>query len=303
MNVIKIAPRGFCKGVIRAIQIVQDTKKNFPDDEIFILGQLVHNQYVKDALYEMGIHVLEDPSKTREELLLSVPKGSIIIFSAHGVSEALKGMANSIAKQCIDASCPDVIRTQDLIKAKIKEKYHILYIGKAHHPEAQAIQSIDDQIDIVENLHDIEKIEVKDKLFVCNQTTMSIDFIEESFLAIKKRFPHAIFSEEVCSATRLRQRAIQELNDCVDLLYVIGDKASNNSNQLVKIAIEKGIQKVYLISDVNGVSEKHLKDVHTIAVSAGASTPSYLSEQVITYLQDYELDNKKPRIEIKKILQ
>ena len=140
-------------------------------------------------------------------------------------------------------------------------------------------------------------------VFVTNQTTMSIFDIEALFEAIRKRYPNAVFCEEICNATRIRQQAVADLKDKqIDVLYVVGDKYSNNSNRLAQIARDQGIQQVYLIDDVQDVREEHLQDVQRVAVTSGASTPTYLTAQVIEYLEAYTPGKPKPEIRLSEIL-
>lgn len=301
MKIIKVSPRGYCKGVIHAINIAKQTAKQYPDQNIYVLGMLVHNQYVMHALEKLNIKAIDDKGKTRLELLDQIHDG-VVIFTAHGISEKVIEKARHKGLICIDASCSDVVKTQWNVKEYISKGYEVLYIGKKFHPEAEAVCDISPNVHLIQHKTDIVKMEYN-KVYVTNQTTMSIYEIQEIFDEIKRIYPDAIFCEEICNATRIRQEAIAALNgDEVDVLYVVGDKHSNNSNKLASIAKEQGIQSVYLIDDVNGIKDCQIKLDDCIAVTAGASTPTYLTNQVIHYLEHYEKDKIPPIIDIHKVL-
>ncbi len=304
MEIIKVTPRGYCKGVTRAITLARKTAQQYPDKEIYVLGMLVHNQFVMQALNELNIHTIDDKMKTRMELLDQIPTGSVVIFTAHGVSPAVKKKASDLGLIGIDASCPDVVKTQELVIDMLHQNYEILYIGKEHHPEAEAITSLSNHVHLITNTNDLDTLSLSSsKIFVTNQTTMSIFDINNIFKRIKELYPSALFSEEICNATRIRQQAIADLDQTkIDLLYVVGDKHSNNSNRLAQIAKEKGIHKVYLIDDVHDICDEQLKDVDCVAITSGASTPTYLTNLVIEYLTDYSPSKEKPITDIHKIL-
>ena len=302
MKVIKITPRGYCKGVVRALQIAQNARKQYPMHEIYILGMLVHNTYVSKALQQINIHSVETKGKTRLELLDQIPLGSVVIFSAHGVSQSVRDKASALNLIAIDASCDDVVYTQELVQKQINDDYDVLYIGKKGHPEAEAVLAISPRIHLIENVDDIKNLPAFDKLFVSNQTTMSLFDIEALFQAIETKYPHAIFAQEICQATTMRQKAIADIDaSVVELLYIVGDKASNNSNRLAQIAKEHGVANVYLIDSVEDIEPEQLKNIQCCAVSSGASTPTYLTNQVIEYLENYP-NIVRPSVNIQHIL-
>jgi 4-hydroxy-3-methylbut-2-enyl diphosphate reductase len=303
MKLLKIIPSGYCKGVVRAINIAKTTALNNPDKQIYILGMIVHNSYVTQALNQYNIITLSDTFKTKYELLDEIDNG-IVIFTAHGISDDVVKYAKNKGLKTIDATCFDVLVTKNNIIKKLKEEYKVLYIGKKNHPEADAIISISDDIHLITKIEDINSLNLQsNKIYVTNQTTMSIFEITDIFARIKKTYPFAIIEEEICSATRNRQQAVIDNKD-LDLLYVVGDIKSNNSNKLRDIAILEGIKKVYLISSVKDLNLDQLNGAITIGVTAGASTPTYLTNQVCTTIQNY-IDNKiliLPEIKIKDIL-
>lgn len=301
MEVIKVAPRGYCKGVVRAIDMAKKCALQYPNETITVLGMLVHNRYVMEALKEANIQMIDDKTKTREELLEDITEG-VVIFTAHGIDPKVIKKAEQKGLICVDASCPDVLKTQSIVQEKLKEGYHIFYIGKHRHPEAEAITSLSSHIHLIEQKKDIP-YGIRERIFVTNQTTMSIFDIAQLFKEIEKAYPNAIFCEEICNATRIRQEAVANLEHAdIDVLYVVGDTSSNNSNRLAQIAQEHGIHKVYLIDDVRGIKDEQLLSCQRIAVTAGASTPTYLTNQVIQYLEQYETHKEKPSIIISDIL-
>ena len=281
MKCIKVTPRGYCKGVVKAINLAKQARLDYPNQKITILGMLVHNQYVCEALKELSIDTIEDVNKTRLQLLDKVHEG-VVLFTAHGVSEAVKEKAKNKGLICIDASCQDVIKTQNIVKEYLAKGYYIAYIGKNKHPEAEAVLSLSPKVMLIENKEQIQKL--KSPLFVTNQTTMSQSDVAELFRQIKLAFPDARFCEEICQATAMRQNAIKQLPN-VDALIVVGDARSNNSNRLAQIAKERGIQKVFLVDSFHDLKQKDFRQEDIVAVTAGASTPAYLVNQVIDWVE------------------
>lgn len=284
MELIKVIPRGYCKGVVRAINIAKETAKNYPDQKIYILGMLVHNKYVIEALKEYNIITIDDKSKSREELLDEISEG-IVIFTAHGIHPLVKKKAEDKGLHCIDASCLDVLKTQSIVHDYLEKGYEILYIGKNKHPEASAVCDHNDHVHLIEKAMDIDNLPMFEKVFVTNQTTMSYHDVKHLFSLIENKYPNVIISDEICNATRSRQEAIAKLEN-VDTLIVVGDKTSNNANRLAQIAKEKGIQNVYLIDDVNDLDINEIHTYNRVAITAGASTPTYLINQVIHCIEN-----------------
>ncbi len=298
MEIIKVIPRGYCKGVVRAINIAKETALAHPDTPIYILGMLVHNQYVIEALKHYHIITIDDKLKSREQLLDEIEEG-IVIFTAHGIHPKVKEKALNKGLTCIDASCLDVLKTQQIVTSYLKQGYEILYIGKKHHPEASAVCDHNSHVHLIEKAEDLKPLPIYEKVFVTNQTTMSYHDVEALFHTIEKQFPNVVISDEICSATRSRQEAIANIED-VDALIIVGDKTSNNSNRLAEIGKAKGIANVYLIDDVNDLDIASLLTLNRVAISAGASTPTYLVNQVIYALEHKVIE--KQEIDIAKIL-
>ena len=284
MEIKKVVPSGYCKGVINAIKLAKQTRIDNPDKKIYVLGMLVHNSFVSSELEQLGIITLDDTSTSKLDLLDSIDEG-IVIFTAHGISENIKQKAIDKGLQIVDATCVDVLKTQNIIKEYITKGYDVIYFGKHHHPEADAVVSISKHIHLVSNIDELNSLNIANELvFLTNQTTMSYLELKDMIKQAKVLYPNIIIQEEICNATSSRQLAITNLKDC-DLLYVVGDKKSNNTNKLVDIALKQGIKKVLLIQNFNDIDISDLKNINNIYVTAGASTPPVLIDEVINYLR------------------
>lgn len=283
-NIIEVTPQGYCGGVMQAIAKVKALRKEHPQDKITILGSLVHNVYVNQALEQMGIRILEAKEKTRLELLDEIDDG-YVVFTAHGISDAVRLKAQQKGLQILDASCPFVLQTQKIVKSKIEEGFQVLYIGKKGHPEAEAVVSSDPAVTLVSSHDDIPD-DLEGNIFVTNQTTMSIMDIQTLFDAICQKYPQAQINDEICNATRVRQQALLKLEkQDIDLLIVVGDPSSNNTRQLEKIGRVAGIPEVIRIESPDDLDDYDLDDYENIAVTSGASTPTILKEKVIEKLR------------------
>lgn len=282
MEIKRIVPSGYCKGVVNAINIVKKTKQEYPNENIYILGMIVHNSYVSKQMEDLGVITLEDPNLSKEELLDTIDKG-VVIFTAHGISDKIKQKALDKGLICVDASCVDVLKNKDLIKSYLDKGYDVVYFGKKKHPEAEAILSLSNNIHLVSNISDIDNLNISnDNLFITNQTTMSYLEVEDMLKLIKDKYPTCIIQKEICNATSSRQLAITNIKDG-DVLYVVGDVKSNNTNKLKEIG-SKYFKKVFLISNYKEINKKDLVNENKIYVTAGASTPPILIDEVIDYL-------------------
>ena len=282
MEIKRVVPSGYCKGVINAINIVKKTKEQYPNENIYILGMIVHNSYVSKQMEDLGVITLEDPNLSKEELLDTIDKG-VVIFTAHGISDKIKQKALDKGLICVDASCVDVLKNKDLIKSYLDKGYDVVYFGKKKHPEAEAILSLSNNIHLVSNISDIDNLNISnDNLFITNQTTMSYLEVEDMLKLIKDKYPTCIIQKEICNATSSRQLAITNIKDG-DVLYVVGDVKSNNTNKLKEIG-SKYFKKVFLISNYKEINKKDLVNENKIYVTAGASTPPILIDEVIDYL-------------------
>lgn len=301
MKVIKVTPRGYCKGVMNAINIVSKTIAEYPDQKIHLLGNIIHNGYVKTALLELGVNIHDSHDKSRLELLAEVDAG-VIVFSAHGVSDEVRQLAADKGLTVVDASCVDVLKTQKLIKEYLQAGYTIFYIGKHGHPEAEAMLSLNPQrVHLLEEISDIPP-DISGRTLLSCQTTMSIHDVRSLAKEIIRQYPDIEYMEEICNATRIRQEAVMKLDPQeVDMLIVVGDKHSNNTQSLYKIAQDSTFKKVIMIESLKELADKELTDVETVAVTAGASTPSYIVEMLIDYLENYP-HLKKETVDYTKVL-
>ncbi len=302
MNIIKVSPRGYCKGVVRAISIAKQCRERYPDQPITVLGMLVHNEYVKNALALRGIRTIEDPQRNRVQLLDEVESG-VVIFTAHGISDQARAKAEQKGLICVDASCPDVVRTQELVRERLNQGDEVFYIGKKRHPEAEAVCALSEHVHLITKEQDIPACAEDAAIFVTNQTTMSVYDVRQLFEQIKARYPQAHISEEICNATRIRQQAVADLKGKhVDVLYVVGDTHSNNTKRLAQIGAQQGIPCVLLIDSIQDIEDEQLQGAEVVAVTSGASTPTYLTAQVIDYLENWENGACKPPIILQDIL-
>src|SRR5690625_4101910 len=210
MEVIKIAPRGYCYGVVDAMVIAQNAVRdpNLPRP-IYILGMIVHNSHVNKAFEEQGVYTVD--GKSRLDLLEDINDGTVI-FTAHGVSPEVKKRAEEKGLTVLDATCPDVTRTHDLIRDKVSEGYEIVYIGKKGHPEPEgAVGVAPNHVHLIQTEEDVELLNItSDKILVTNQTTMSQWDVYDVMLKVQEKYPQTIMEQEICMATQVRQEAVAE---------------------------------------------------------------------------------------------
>jgi len=307
MEVIKISPRGYCYGVVDAMVLALKTAQNFDlPRPIHILGMIVHNSHVVEAFEKQGIKTLD--GEDRLALLDQVNEGTVI-FTAHGVSPEVRKKAREKGLTVVDATCPDVTKTHDLIREKIAEGYHVIYIGKKGHPEPEGAVGIDpDKVHLVQTLDEVESLQLPaEKLIVTNQTTMSQWDVKHLMNAIVKRYPQVEVHNEICLATQVRQEAVAEQAGDADLCIVVGDPRSNNSNRLAQVAEEIAGVPAYRIADLSEMDLSWLKGKKKVAVTSGASTPTPLTKEVIQFLEQYdetkpETWNKQRTVNMEKIL-
>lgn len=302
MEVLKITPRGYCYGVVDAMVIARNAAldKSLPRP-IYILGMIVHNQHVTDAFEEDGIITLD--GKNRLEILKQVDKGTVI-FTAHGVSPEVRELTRKKGLVSIDATCPDVTVTHDLIEEKVAEGYDIIYIGKKFHPEPEGAMGVaPNHVHLIETMDDIASLTVtNDKLLVTNQTTMSQWDVAHLMEALQEKYPQIEAVQEICLATQVRQEAVAEQAGEADLLIVVGDPLSNNSNRLTQVSVEIANTPSYRISDVSEIDVNWLTGINKVAVTAGASTPTLVVREVIAFLEKFDQEDPTTHIPEKKFL-
>jgi 4-hydroxy-3-methylbut-2-enyl diphosphate reductase len=257
---------------------------------IYILGMIVHNSHVTEAFEREGIITLDGDN--RLEILEKVDRGTVI-FTAHGVSPEVRRRAREKGLTVVDATCPDVTRTHDLIREKTAEGYEVVYIGKKGHPEPEgAIGIAPDRVHLIESEAEIEGLQLDtDRIIITNQTTMSQWDIRHLMNRLIEKFPTAEIHNEICLATQLRQEAVAEQAGQADLVIVVGDPRSNNSNRLAQVAEEVAGVRAYRIADVSELKREWLEGVDKVAVTSGASTPTPITKEVIDYLEQYDPNN------------
>jgi 4-hydroxy-3-methylbut-2-enyl diphosphate reductase len=291
MDVIKISPRGYCYGVVDAMALAMQTAKNLNlPRPVYILGMIVHNSHVTDYFDKEGIVTLDGPN--RLDILDSVESGTVI-FTAHGVSPEVRRRARDKGLTVVDATCPDVTKTHDLIREKTAEGYHIIYIGKKGHPEPEgAVGVAPSMVHLIERLEEIDELELPTgKITITNQTTMSQWDIKHIMNKLLERFPQAEIHNEICLATQVRQEAVAEQAKDADLVLVVGDPRSNNSNRLAQVSEEIAGVRAYRIADISELRPEWLMPVRRVGVTSGASTPTPITKEVINYLEQFDIQN------------
>lgn len=307
MKIIKISPRGYCYGVVDAMVIARNAAldKTLPRP-IYILGMIVHNKHVTDAFEEEGIITLD--GNNRREILEKVDKGTVI-FTAHGISPEVRELAKQKGLVTIDATCPDVTRTHDLIREKEAEGFQVIYIGKKGHPEPEGAVGVAPEIvHLVETEEDVRSLNLNaEKIIVTNQTTMSQWDVGHIMDLLREKYPHAEFHNEICNATQVRQEAVAEKAGEADVTIVVGDPKSNNSNRLAQVSQEIAGTKAYRIGDLSELKIEWIKDAGTVAVTSGASTPTPITKEVITFIEQFDPNDEstwktEKKVPLSKIL-
>lgn len=279
MKLLLSKPRGFCAGVERAIETVEKALKLW-GKPIFVKHEIVHNRHVVEDLKQKGAIFIED--------LAEVPEGQRLIYSAHGVSPAVREEAKKRNLIEIDATCGLVTRVHSAVKRFASMGYKIVLIGHKKHVEIIGTAGeAPDVTTIVESPSDVEKLNYSpdEKLFYITQTTLSLDDVREITDALMKRFPkiETLPSSSICYATTNRQMALREITDVTDLVLVVGDPTSSNSNRLCEVALKRGIP-AHLINNESEIDPAWLVGVKTIGLTAGASTPETIVQKCIERL-------------------
>ncbi len=299
MKLLLANPRGFCAGVDRAIEIV-DRALDILGAPIYVKHEVVHNKYVVDNLKQRGANFIEDVS--------DVPTGATLIYSAHGVSQAVRQQAEQRKLTIFDATCPLVTKVHMEVARYSRYGHECILIGHAGHPEVEGTmgqyQNADGAIYLIETIEDVAKLQVRDpeNLAYITQTTLSVDDTAKIIDALKAKFPniHGPKKDDICYATQNRQDAVRSLAEQCDLVLVVGSQSSSNSNRLRELAERQGCQ-AYLIDRADDIDQNWLTNVDTIGLTAGASAPEILVKEVIQCLQSLgvELVDDLPGIEEK----
>ncbi|MFZ7156412.1 4-hydroxy-3-methylbut-2-enyl diphosphate reductase [Avibacterium avium] len=284
MKIILANPRGFCAGVDRAISIVE-LALEIHGSPIYVRHEVVHNRFVVNGLRERGAVFVEE--------LDEVPDGAIVIFSAHGVSQAVRQEAKRRELKVFDATCPLVTKVHMQVARASRKGTKAVLIGHEGHPEVEGTMGQYDNaqggIYLVEDVEDITKLALtkEDDITFMTQTTLSIDDTSEVIAALKEKYPaiQGPRKNDICYATTNRQQAVRELAKIADLVIVVGSKNSSNSNRLAELATRMGVT-AKLIDDANDIDIAWLKEVSTIGITAGASAPEVLVQSVVNRLKE-----------------
>jgi len=286
MQVTLAKPRGFCAGVVRAIDVVEEALKIF-GPPVYVLHEIVHNQHVVRDLREKGA--------VFTEALANVPTGAVTIFSAHGVSDRRVEEAKKRGLQVIDATCPLVAKVHMQAQKYHRGGYELIIVGHRGHPEVEGTSGrVPGPVHIVSELEEVEALEVADpeKVAYVTQTTLSVDDTRSVIDALKKRFPAIVGPDikDICYATQNRQNAVRELMNVSDVLVVVGARNSSNSNRLREVGQQAGV-RAYLVQDATELQKDWFKEDDRIGVTAGASTPEKLVAGVLGRLSQWGADD------------
>jgi 4-hydroxy-3-methylbut-2-enyl diphosphate reductase len=301
MRVVLAQPRGFCAGVVRAIDIVERALEKF-GEPVYVRHEIVHNRHVVETLKRKGARFVEE--------LDEVPDGAVTIFSAHGVPQAVVKDAEARKLPILDATCPLVSKVHSQGKRYVSSGRALILIGHAGHPEVEGTMGqVGAPVHLVQSEADVEALTVAEDtpLAYVTQTTLSIDDTRGVIAALKKKFTDIVGPEttDICYATQNRQQAVRELCRIADVIIVVGAKNSSNSNRLREIGKEEG-KPSYLINDGSELDPAWVKGFGTIGITAGASAPEALVEHVIDVLREIDpsadvttMDGKKEHIEFR----
>ncbi len=284
MEVVKITPRGYCHGVVEAIRAAKVEGKAGHRQPIHMLGYLVHNTHVTDELQQHGVALVD--ADDRMDGLDQIGEGTVI-FTAHGVSPAVKAKAMAKGLHTVDATCSDVVRTHDLVKDLASRGYEVIYIGKKGHPEPEGvIGEAPGQVHLVEDAADVDALALgAQKLAVTCQTTLSVWDTAALIERIQGRYPHVEVYNEICRATQDRQEAaVAAAREC-DVVIVVGSARSSNSKRLVQVVQDLAHRPAYLVDTVKDIQLDWLRGKRKVGVTSGASTPTQITRQVMEYLE------------------
>lgn len=285
INILLANPRGFCAGVDRAIQIVEEALSQY-GKPIYVRHEVVHNQYVINDLKTKGAVFIED--------LNDVPKGSHVIFSAHGISKAIREEAKLRELIPIDATCPLVTKVHVEVNKMLNQGMDIIMIGHKGHPEVEGTMGqieahhTNRKMHLIETIEDVKHLIVDhpDKIAFVTQTTLSIDDTKAIIEALKTRYPNiqGPKSDDICYATQNRQDAVKEISGLCDLIIIVGSQNSSNSNRLKELALREGVE-AYMIDHEDALQSSWLLNKKNIGISAGASAPEISVKNIVNKIE------------------
>jgi 4-hydroxy-3-methylbut-2-enyl diphosphate reductase len=284
VEVYKITPRGYCHGVVEAIRAAKQTAAARPGQKITMLGYLVHNRHVTDELQRSGIELVDRDN--RLEGLDAIDSGTVI-FTAHGVSPAVKQKAAERGLDLVDATCSDVVVTHELVRDLAERGYDIVYIGRRGHPEPEGvIGEAPGRVHLVQDPEDVDRLQIDNpKVAVTCQTTLSIWDTAAMIKRVRERYPQVEAYNEICRATQDRQEAAVEAAGQCDVVIVVGSERSSNSKRLVQVVQELAHKPAYLVDTVADIKPEWFKGCTRVGVTSGASTPTQITREVIEYLE------------------
>jgi 4-hydroxy-3-methylbut-2-en-1-yl diphosphate reductase len=279
MKIILAQPRGFCAGVVRAIDIVERALEKY-GAPVYVRHEIVHNRHVVESLKAKGARFVDE--------LDEVPAGAVTIFSAHGVSRKVENEAKRRSLPTIDATCPLVTKVHNQGRRYVAQGRILLFVGHAGHPEVEGtLGQINGEVHLVESEKDVDKLPIgKDTpVAYVTQTTLSVDDTRGVIAALHRRFSDVSGPEirDICYATQNRQTAVRELSRVADVIIVVGARNSSNSNRLREIGEEIGLPS-YLVADGSEIDAEWVRHARTVGVTAGASAPEFLVEDVVQTL-------------------
>ena len=287
MKILLANPRGFCAGVDRAIEIVERAL-SLHGKPVYVRNEVVHNKFVVNDLKAKGAIFVKEISE--------VPEQQVVIFSAHGVSQKVRTQAQNIEATIYDATCPLVTKVHKEVARKQKQNHQVILIGHKGHPEVEGTlgqSGADQKVALVENTADIDQLIIakNSDISYTTQTTLSVDDTQHIVDHLKDKFPHirAPKKDDICYATQNRQDAVKSLMHSADVLLVLGSSNSSNSNRLREIADKMNIP-AYLIDGANEIEKDWIKNANIVGVTAGASAPEVLVQEVVNYLYDHGAD-------------
>jgi len=298
LRLLIAAPRGFCAGVDRAIDIVERAIEHY-GAPVYVRHEIVHNRYVVDNLHARGAVFVED--------LDEVPDGAPVIFSAHGVPKSVPAEANRRGLEWLDATCPLVSKVHRQAKRQIESGRHILFIGHAGHPEVTGTlgQVPEGKITLIETLEDVARLAFPSDtpLAYLTQTTLSVDDTARIISAIRERYPQVVApkAEDICYATSNRQEAVKQIAPKCELVLVIGAPNSSNSQRLVEVALRANT-KARLIQRGSEIQLEWLEGVATLGITAGASAPEALVREVIDRLREFRKVSEEEVVTAQEII-
>lgn len=278
-RILLAAPRGFCAGVAYAIEVV-DLALKIHGSPLYVRHAIVHNEWVVKSFERRGVIFVEDIDE--------IPEGSVVVYSAHGVSPQIRKQSAARGLTIIDATCPLVTKVHNEAKHYAAKGYFMIYIGHAGHVEAEGTMGeAPDRMVLVETPEDVDQLQIPyhDKLAVLTQTTLSVDEVTRTLEALRKKYPHIETppKEDICYATTNRQSAVRALANHCDLVLVVGSQTSSNSNRLREVAESLGCES-HLIMSADEVRQEWKTQPRVVGITSGASTPEHLVEEIIGVL-------------------